>query len=66
MAQRDGRWGRGRRRHLAVDFLRMRLWQAAEDEAVRVFASNLRDLLLVLPGGHARDHGPRSRHFVLA
>ena len=28
--------------HLAVD-LRMRLWQAAEDEAVRVFASNLRD-----------------------
>src|SRR4029450_546918 len=28
---------------LAVD-LRMRLWQAAEDEAVRVFAVNLRDL----------------------
>ena len=36
--------------HLAVD-LRMRLWQAAEEEAVRVFASNLRDLLLAAPAG---------------
>ena len=45
--------------HLAVD-LRMRLWQAAEDEAVRVFASNLRDLLLAAPAGHPRDPGPRS------
>ncbi|MFY9640533.1 MAG: Tex family protein [Rhodomicrobium sp.] len=36
--------------HLAVD-LRMRLWQTAEDEAVRVFASNLRDLLLAAPAG---------------
>ncbi|MGO9171371.1 MAG: Tex family protein [Rhodomicrobium sp.] len=36
--------------HLAVD-LRMRMWQAAEDEAVRVFASNLRDLLLAAPAG---------------
>ncbi len=36
--------------HLAVD-LRMKLWQAAEDEAVRVFASNLRDLLLAAPAG---------------
>src|SRR5271166_5645232 len=36
--------------HLAVD-LRMRLWQASEDEAVRVFASNLRDLLLAAPAG---------------
>ncbi|HEX6497608.1 MAG TPA: Tex family protein [Micromonosporaceae bacterium] len=35
---------------LAVD-LRMRLWQAAEDEAVRVFAANLRDLLLAAPAG---------------
>jgi uncharacterized protein len=35
---------------LAVD-LRMRLWQAAEDEAVRVFAVNLRDLLLAAPAG---------------
>ena len=31
--------------------LRMRLWTAAEQEAVRVFASNLRDLLLAAPAG---------------
>jgi protein Tex len=31
--------------------LRMRLRQAAEDEAVRVFAANLRDLLLAAPAG---------------
>ncbi len=31
--------------------LRARLWQAAEDEAVRVFAANLRDLLLAAPAG---------------
>lgn len=31
--------------------LRMRLWQAAEDEAVDVFAANLRDLLLAAPAG---------------
>jgi uncharacterized protein len=36
--------------HLNVD-LRMRLWAAAEQEAVRVFASNLRDLLLAAPAG---------------
>jgi uncharacterized protein len=36
--------------HLGVD-LRMRLWQHAEDEAVRVFAANLRDLLLAAPAG---------------
>ena len=36
--------------HLNVD-LRMRLWTAAETEAVRVFASNLRDLLLAAPPG---------------
>jgi uncharacterized protein len=36
--------------HLAVD-LRMRLWDFAEQEAVRVFASNLRDLLLAAPAG---------------
>ncbi|MGH3796484.1 MAG: Tex family protein [Pseudonocardiaceae bacterium] len=36
--------------HLGVD-LRMRLRQAAEDEAVRVFAANLRDLLLAAPAG---------------
>jgi len=36
--------------HLNVD-LRMRLWEAAEQEAIRVFASNLRDLLLAAPAG---------------
>jgi uncharacterized protein len=35
---------------LAVD-LRVRLWNAAEAEAVRVFAANLRDLLLAAPAG---------------
>jgi protein Tex len=36
--------------HLNMD-LRMRLWTAAEQEGVRVFASNLRDLLLAAPAG---------------
>ncbi|RJL24864.1 RNA-binding transcriptional accessory protein [Bailinhaonella thermotolerans] len=36
--------------HLGLD-LRMRLWQEAEDEAVRVFAANLKDLLLAAPAG---------------
>ncbi|MGY4154639.1 MULTISPECIES: Tex family protein [unclassified Bradyrhizobium] len=36
--------------HLNID-LRLRLWTAAETEAVRVFASNLRDLLLAAPAG---------------
>jgi uncharacterized protein len=36
--------------HLGLD-VRMRLFQAAEDEAVRVFAANLRDLLLAAPAG---------------
>jgi len=36
--------------HLQID-LRMRLFQAAEEEAVRVFAGNLRDLLLAAPAG---------------
>ncbi|WP_308015559.1 Tex family protein [Streptomyces huiliensis] len=36
--------------HLGID-LRLRLRQAAEDEAVRVFATNLRDLLLAAPAG---------------
>ena len=36
--------------HLGID-LRMRLRQAAEAEAVRVFAANLRDLLLAAPAG---------------
>ncbi|MFG3259675.1 Tex family protein [Streptomyces sp. NPDC048172] len=36
--------------HLGID-LRTRLRTAAEDEAVRVFATNLRDLLLAAPAG---------------
>ena len=36
--------------HLNID-LRMRLWTAAETEGVRVFAFNLRDLLLAAPAG---------------
>ena len=36
--------------HLGSD-LRQRLREAAEDEAVRVFAANLRDLLLAAPAG---------------
>ncbi len=36
--------------HLGID-LRARLRAAAEDEAVRVFAANLRDLLLAAPAG---------------
>jgi protein Tex len=36
--------------HLNID-LRMRLWTNAETEGVRVFASNLRDLLLAAPAG---------------
>jgi uncharacterized protein len=36
--------------HIESD-LRLRLWQAAEDAAVQVFAGNLRDLLLAAPAG---------------
>jgi uncharacterized protein len=36
--------------HLDID-VRGRLWQVAEDEALRVFAANLRDLLLAAPAG---------------
>ena len=36
--------------HLGID-LRMRLWSGAEEAAVRVFAANLRDLLLAAPAG---------------
>ncbi|MFF3906847.1 Tex family protein [Streptomyces sp. NPDC001848] len=36
--------------HLGID-LRLRLRTAAEDEAVKVFAANLRDLLLAAPAG---------------
>jgi uncharacterized protein len=43
-------WRTKIRTHLGID-LRLRLRQAAEDEAVRVFAANLRDLLLAAPAG---------------
>ncbi|HET7888490.1 MAG TPA: Tex family protein [Bradyrhizobium sp.] len=36
--------------HLNID-MRTRLWMVAEEEGVRVFASNLRDLLLAAPAG---------------
>ncbi|WP_054055418.1 Tex family protein [Alloactinosynnema sp. L-07] len=42
--------------HLGID-LRGRLRQAAEDEAVRVFAANLRDLLLAAPAGSRATMG---------
>jgi uncharacterized protein len=42
--------------HLGVD-LRMRLWQAAEAEAVDVFAANLKDLLLAAPAGQRPTMG---------
>jgi len=41
---------------LSVD-LRARLWQNAEDQAVKVFAGNLRDLLLAAPAGRAPPWG---------
>ncbi|WP_312864457.1 Tex family protein [Saccharopolyspora phatthalungensis] len=41
---------------LSVD-LRLRLRQSAEDEAVRVFAANLRDLLLAAPAGSRATMG---------
>ncbi|MCC6780650.1 MAG: RNA-binding transcriptional accessory protein [Hyphomicrobiales bacterium] len=36
--------------HLSVD-LRLRLWSKAEEEAVKVFAANLRDVLMAAPAG---------------
>ncbi|MFI0355185.1 Tex family protein [Actinomadura sp. 9N407] len=42
--------------HLGID-LRTRLRQEAEDEAVRVFAANLRDLLLAAPAGSRTTMG---------
>jgi protein Tex len=36
--------------HLDVD-LKMRLWKSSEEEAIKVFAENLRDLLLAAPAG---------------
>ena len=45
--------------NLALD-IRMRLWQRAEDEAVKVFASSLRAVLLAAPAGSRPDSGTRS------
>ena len=45
-----GPGARGSRFRSAVD-LRARLWQHAEEQAVKVFAGNLRDLLLAAPAG---------------
>ncbi len=42
--------------HLGVD-LRMRLWTSAEETAVKVFAANLRDLLLAAPAGSRATMG---------
>jgi len=42
--------------HLGID-TRMRLWQEAEQEAVDVFAANLRDLLLAAPAGQRATMG---------
>ncbi|MEW6472041.1 MAG: Tex family protein [Actinomycetota bacterium] len=42
--------------HLGID-VRSRLRQEAEDEAVRVFAANLRDLLLAAPAGSRATMG---------
>lgn len=49
--------------HVEVELLR-RLWEAAEESAIRVFAGNLRDLLLAAPAGQratlALDPGYRT------
>jgi uncharacterized protein len=42
--------------HLGID-LRLRLWTKAEEEAVKVFAGNLRDLLLAAPAGSRATMG---------
>ncbi|HEY1702096.1 MAG TPA: Tex family protein [Trebonia sp.] len=42
--------------HLGID-TRMRLWSEAEQEAVDVFAANLRDLLLAAPAGQRSTMG---------
>ncbi len=46
------RWAWRTRVSVRLDIdLRMRLWQAAEDDGIHVFAGNLRDLLLAAPAG---------------
>jgi uncharacterized protein len=50
--------------HLETE-LKQRLRELAEEEAIRVFASNLRDLLLAAPAGRSSDPGagPRFAHW---
>src|SRR5690606_33937219 len=36
--------------HIGID-IRMRLWERAEEDAVKIFAGNLRDLLMAAPAG---------------
>lgn len=46
------RWAWRTKLRLSIELdMKMRLWQHAEDEGVKVFASNLRDLLLAAPAG---------------
>ncbi|MCB8822568.1 Tex family protein [Microvirga rosea] len=46
------RWAWRTKLRFAIELdMKMRLWQVAEDEAVKVFAGNLRDLLLAAPAG---------------
>jgi protein Tex len=46
------RWGWRTKLRFSIELdMKMRLWQLAEDEGVKVFAGNLRDLLLAAPAG---------------
>ena len=46
------RWGWRTKLRFSIELdMKMKLWQLAEDEAVKVFAGNLRDLLLAAPAG---------------
>ncbi len=46
------RWAWRTKLRFAIELdMKMRLWQLAEEEGVRVFAGNLRDLLLAAPAG---------------
>ena len=46
---------------LSLDLMR-ELRERAEEEAIHVFARNLKDLLLAAPAGSRADDGARSRH----
>ena len=55
------RWGWRTKLRFSIELdMKMKLWQLAEDEAVKVFAGNLRDLLLAAPAGARADPRPRS------